>query len=237
MVHHFASPYAKSVFLLTINAENFLPQVSPPAFNTTPTVLVLLAINAGIHFLRMLLPGQWDAFIGLIGAFSPPLWLSVIMGEGNHWGYGLLFSPIIYAFLHADLLHLMINMGFLLAFGTAVERRLGQGRFLYLYCLCAVCGASASLAVYFLTLEQTFMVGASGAISGLFGAVLCISNRRKWVAFAAFIVINLVIGYTGLPSMGQVRAVAWEAHIGGFLAGYLLFPLFDFRNRRSPPRN
>ena len=237
MGHHFTSPYAKSVFLLTINAENLLTQVSPPAFNTTPTVLILLAINAGVHLLRMLLPGQWDALIGIVGAFSPPLWLSVIMGDGNQWGYVLLFSPIIYAFLHADLLHLAINMGFLLAFGTAVERRLGQGQFLSLYILCAACGACASLAVYFLTLEQTFMVGASGAISGLFGAILCISNRKKWAAFAAFIVINLVIGYTGLPSMGQVRAVAWEAHIGGFLAGYFLFPLFDFRNRRPTPRN
>ena len=236
MAPHFTSIYATVKLQAACNTEIFLTQISPPAFNTTPTVLILIAINVAVHLLRMLLPGQWDAMIGFVGAFSPPLWLSIVMGEGNQWGYILLLSPIFYAFLHADLLHLVINMGFLLAFGTAVERRLGQGPFLALYILCAVCGACASLAVYFAIFEQTFMVGASGAISGLFGAALRISTRKTWTAVAAFIAINLVIGYTGLPSMGQVRAVAWEGHIGGFLAGYLLFSLFDVRTRRLTPR-
>ena len=236
MVPHFTSTYATVKLQAARNTEISLTQVSPPAFNTTPTVLILIAINVGVHLLRMLLPEQWDLMIGFVGAFSPPLWLSIVMGEGNQWPYILLLSPIFYAFLHADLLHLVINMGFLLAFGTAVERRLGLGSFLALYILCAVCGAFSSLAVYFATFEQTFMVGASGAISGLFGAAMRISTRKTWTVVAAFIAINLVIGYTGLPSMGQVRAVAWEAHIGGFLAGYLLFSLFDVRNHRLTPR-
>ena len=49
-----------------------------------------------------------------------------------------------------------------------------------------------------------------------------------------FIVSNVILGYTGLPgSSGEVRAIAWEAHIGGFLAGFVLFPLFNGLGRQS----
>ncbi|MFP6773483.1 MAG: rhomboid family intramembrane serine protease [Alphaproteobacteria bacterium] len=204
-----------------------MSQNSPPAFNTTPTVLILIAVNVGIHLVRLLLPGNWDEMIGILGAFSPPYFLSVIMGEGNVLGFILLLSPISSGFLHGDLLHLVINMAFLLAFGTAIERRLGRVRFLGLYFACMLAGAGASMGLFFITLEQTFMVGASGAISGLFGAVLRMTMARAYVAIAVFVGLNVIIGYTGMPSMGEVRAIAWEAHIGGLIAGFLLMPLFD----------
>ena len=200
---------------------------APTAFNTTPTVLILIAVNVGIHLVRLVLPGSWDEYIGILGAFSPPYFLSIIMGEGSLLGFILLFSPISYGFLHGDLLHLVINMAFLLAFGTAIDRRLGRVRFLGLYFICMLAGAGASLGLFFITLEQTFMVGASGAISGLFGAVLRMTMTRAYVAIAVFVGLNAIIGHTGLPSMGEVRAIAWEAHIGGLLAGFLLMPLFD----------
>ena len=210
-----------------------MSQISPPAFNTTPTVLILIAINVGIHLVRLLLPEHWDEMIGILGAFSPPYFLSVIMGEGNLLGYILLFSPLSYGFLHGDLLHLAINMAFLLAFGTAIERRLGRARFLGLYFACMFLAAGASLGLFFITMQQTFMVGASGAISGLFGAVLRMTMRRAWAAIGIYIALNLVMGYTGMPGMGEVRAIAWEAHIGGFLAGFFLMPLFDRTARRQ----
>jgi membrane associated rhomboid family serine protease len=190
-------------------------------------VLILIAVNVGIHLVRLLLPGNWDEMIGILGAFSPPYFLSVIMGEGNVLGFILLLSPISSGFLHGDLLHLVINMAFLLAFGTAIERRLGRVRFLGLYFACMLAGAGASMGLFFITLEQTFMVGASGAISGLFGAVLRMTMARAYVAIAVFVGLNVIIGYTGMPSMGEVRAIAWEAHIGGLIAGFLLMPLFD----------
>lgn len=208
-----------------------------PAFNTTPTVLILIAVNVGIHLVRLVLPGSWDEYIGILGAFSPPYFLSIIMGEGSLLGFILLFSPISYGFLHGDLLHLVINMAFLLAFGTAIERRLGRVRFLGLYFICMLAGAGASLGLFFITLEQTFMVGASGAISGLFGAVLRMTMARAYVAIAVFVGLNAIIGYTGLPSMGEVRAIAWEAHIGGLLAGFLLMPLFDRKGRQRTSGN
>ena len=215
-----------------------MSQKSPTAaFNTTPTVLILIAVNVGIHLVRLVLPGSWDEYIGILSAFSPPYFLSIIMGEGSLLGFILLFSPISYGFLHGDLLHLVINMAFLLAFGTAIERRLGRVRFLGLYFICMLAGAGASLGLFFITLEQTFMVGASGAISGLFGAVLRMTMARAYVAIAVFVGLNAIIGYTGLPSMGEVRAIAWEAHIGGLLAGFLLMPLFDRKGRQRTSGN
>jgi len=200
-------------------------------------VLILIAVNVGIHLVRLVLPGSWDEYIGILSAFSPPYFLSIIMGEGSLLGFILLFSPISYGFLHGDLLHLVINMAFLLAFGTAIERRLGRVRFLGLYFICMLAGAGASLGLFFITLEQTFMVGASGAISGLFGAVLRMTMARAYVAIAVFVGLNAIIGYTGLPSMGEVRAIAWEAHIGGLLAGFLLMPLFDRKGRQRTSGN
>ncbi|MBT5899131.1 MAG: rhomboid family intramembrane serine protease [Rhodospirillaceae bacterium] len=121
------------------------------------------------------------------------------MGGQSDYAIALLASPLTYAFLHGDLLHLVINMAFLLAFGTAVERRLGMGRFLALYIICALLAAGASVALFYVTMEQTIMVGASGAISGLFGAVLRLTMRRAYAAIAVYIGVNLLIGYTGLP--------------------------------------
>jgi membrane associated rhomboid family serine protease len=213
-------------FQLRPKYESRLPQNSPPAFNTTPTVLALIALNAGIHALRLLLPEHWAMMMGTLGAFSPPWFLATVTGAQSDYAIPLLLSPITYAFLHGDLLHLGINMAFLLAFGTAVERRLGRNRFLALYFVCALFAAGASVALFQASQEQTFMVGASGAISGLFGAALRLTMRRVHAAAAIFIVVNLIMGYTGLPSLGEVRAIAWEAHIGGFLAGFMLLPLF-----------
>ena len=200
--------------------------------NATPVVLALIAINVGVHAIRLLLPEQWSAIAATVGAFSAPWFLATVMGTQPDYIIFQLLSPLTYAFLHADLLHLAINMAFLLAFGTAIERRLGRLRFVALYLICGLVAAAASVALFYYSHEQTIIVGASGAVSGLFGAVLRLTTRRAWVAIAIFVASNLIIGYTGLPGAGTVRAIAWEAHIGGLLAGYLLLPLFDGAARK-----
>ncbi|MDP6688536.1 MAG: rhomboid family intramembrane serine protease [Alphaproteobacteria bacterium] len=204
-----------------------MSQPSQPMINATPAVLALIGANVAIHLVRLLLPEQWSMIIGTLGGFSPPWFLGAVMGEQEDYVVFLLASPLTYAFLHADLLHLVINMAFLLAFGTPLDRRLGRGRFLTLYVLCALVAAGASVALFYYTFQQTIIVGASGAVSGLFGAILRVTTKRAWIAGAVFIGSNLVIGYTGLPVAGEVRAIAWEAHIGGFVAGYLLMLLLD----------
>jgi membrane associated rhomboid family serine protease len=210
-----------------------LSQTSQPVFNATPTVLALIAINVAIHLIRMALPAEWSMMASTLGGFSPPWFLAAVLGEGAPYTVILLLSPLTYAFLHADLLHITLNMAFLLAFGTPMERRLGRGWFLGLYIACALFAAGASVALFVYSSEQTIMVGASGAISGLFGAVLRLTTRRAWLVIAVFIASNVALGYTGIPGTGEIRSIAWEAHIGGFLAGFILFPLFDFLHNRG----
>ncbi|MBC8239616.1 MAG: rhomboid family intramembrane serine protease [Alphaproteobacteria bacterium] len=211
-----------------------MPQIKQPVFNATPIVLALIGMNVAIHLIRMVLPEQWSTVAGTLGGFSPPWFLAVVTGGDSPYDIILFLSPLTYAFLHADLLHLTINMAFLLAFGTPIERQLGRRRMLGLYIVCALCAAGATMAMYFYNYEQTIMVGASGAVSGLFGAVLRFTTRRAWVVVVIFIISNVILGYTGLPgASGEIRAIAWEAHIGGFLAGFILFPLFNGLGRQS----
>jgi membrane associated rhomboid family serine protease len=76
------------------------------------------------------------------------------------------------------------------------------------------------------------MVGASGAISGLFGGVLRLMQslgglRRLWPLIVLWVGASVLLGLVGFP--GVAESIAWVAHIGGFAAGLLLFPLFDRR--------
>lgn len=121
------------------------------------------------------------------------------------------------AFLHSQsfLLHIVLNMYTLWVFGQALEPLLGRARFLALYVLSAIGGSVG----YFL-LSPDFpivgVVGASGAIFGLFGAMLVIQRHRGgetkqlWVLIA----INGVIGF-------MVPGIAWQAHLGGAITGAL----------------
>jgi len=146
-------------------------------------------------------------------------------------------TPLSYQFLHADLLHLGVNMGFLMAFGTVVERRLGAGRFLALFLVTGALGAFGMLPTFAAAPEPTLVIGASGSISGLFGALVRFAFADRpppgrllspaALAALSFFAINLLIGFTGLSGSDTVRGVAWEVHLGGFIAGWLLFPLFD----------
>jgi membrane associated rhomboid family serine protease len=140
-------------------------------------------------------------------------------------------------FLHGGLFHLGGNMLYLWIFGDNVEDKLGHLRFLIFYFLS---GMAASLAhVITSPGSQIPMVGASGAIAGVLGAYLIRfpQARIQTLIFFGFFVRAVripalfVLGFWfilqllyGLPSLGaQGGGVAWFAHIGGFLAGILLF--------------
>lgn len=224
------------------------PLRSPPAINATRGVLALAAVNVAVHALRWLLPGDVDRELLLWFAFAPSLYFPVDGGGLLLLGETDLVRPFSYAFLHGDIIHLLMNMAFLLAFGTGVERRIGTGRFLLLYFACALLAVVGTMALYWITLRPVLVIGASGAVSGMFGAATHFIFRRRpeppfgrptarrvtpaAVYVLAFIVLNLVIGYTGFDTLDGLRAVAWEAHIAGFFAGYLLFPLLD-----RPPKD
>jgi membrane associated rhomboid family serine protease len=155
-------------------------------------------------------------------------------------------------FMHGGVMHLLGNMLYLWIFGDNVEDSMGHVRFIIFYVLC---GAAAVFAQALPDpTSQVPMIGASGAISGVLGGYLLLfPHARVLVA----IPLGFVMHMTRLPAMwvlllwfglqllsnilqGEAGAgVAFRAHIGGFIAGMALVPLFKHRNVRlwHPPRS
>jgi len=145
-------------------------------------------------------------------------------------------------FLHGGWFHLLGNMLFLWVFGDNVEDSMGHARFGAFYLLAGL--AAAGLQLVLNPGSPVPMVGASGAISGVMGAYIVLYPRvriRVLVFLGIFITTivvpaYLMLGYWfvlqllgGLPTLGGEGGgggVAFWAHIGGFVAGALLIPIF-----------
>ena len=114
-------------------------------------------------------------------------------------------------FLHGSILHLLFNMYTLFVFGSALERMLGKGRYIALY---LISGFGGSVAVALLADPRQPVVGASGAIFGLIGAYFIINRHLggNSVQLLVLVAINLVYGFV-------VPGIAWQAHVGGIIAG------------------
>lgn len=155
-----------------------------------------------------------------------------LYGAGRLWSEidsALIFAPwlgevepyrfIGSAFIHADFWHLIFNMYALWLVGQAIEPVLGRWRFIGLYALSAIAGNVAVLALADPTgiSYYTFVVGASGAVFGLFGALFVIARglSRDTTPLLILLAINLVFGFI-------VEGISWQSHIGGLLIGMLL---------------
>jgi len=167
-----------------------------------------------LRFEAYLYLGFWDALFELArdGQRVPPeFWSSILT----------------YALLHGGLAHLLMNGVILLSLGGILAHRLGSARFLTLFFVTAAAGA-----LTFALIAETRgpLVGASGAIFGFFGALKRWEWRyiratgapanRFWGTILALIAINAILHVSFFGN-----ALAWEAHLGGFVAGYLLAPL------------
>ena len=198
-----------------------------PAVNAPWPLLVLLAVLLSAHALRLALGVPAEMF-----ALS-----ARDLASGR---YGGLVSHL---FVHASWPHVLMNSVFILAFGAPVARFMGSGlrgalAFWLYFLLCGV-AAGGGYAVFAVELARLgldspdwALVGASGAASGLMGATARLLEGkgrlgpvggRTVLAFAGvWIVINVVLGLTGLTPGTEGAPVAWEAHIIGFFAGLLL---------------
>jgi len=143
-------------------------------------------------------------------------------------------------FMHANALHILGNMLYLWIFGDNVEDRFGHAKFLVFYLACGVAATFAQL--FFNPNSQIPNLGASGAISGVLGAYLVlfpqgrvfISGGRGVIpvpALAAIGIWFLLQVFGGLGSIGaaDTGGVAFMAHIGGFVAGFVFTYLFGGR--------
>ncbi len=209
-----------------------------------------------IHIARLILPFEADVRVIYLLGFVPARYgLADNVLDDLPGGAGAdLWSFLTYALLHGDWLHLGINVAWMVAFGTPVLRRFGTSRFLLLSAAAALGGALAHLWAHWASLAP--MIGASAAISGQMGAAVrfafqpggplgAMGQGEEWrwripavslveafrnirvVAFVGiWFLVNLAFGTTS-PVPGESPGIAWEAHIGGFLVGLLMFRLFD----------
>ncbi len=152
-------------------------------------------------------------------------------------------TPITSMFLHGGLLHLAGNMLYLWIFGNNVEDAMGRGRFLVFYLLC---GIAAALAQSFTAPGSNIpMIGASGAIGGVLGGYILLHPRANvrvliWILIfvriinvPAWIVLGLWFGLqfiNGAMTPTDQGGVAFWAHVGGFVAGMVLVPVFKHRS-------
>jgi len=149
-----------------------------------------------------------------------------------------LLSLVTSTFLHADIIHIALNMFFLLLSGDVVERELGNFRFLGLY---LACGVIAGLFHSYLNSASTVpAIGASGAIFGVLAALAILFPFRWLLKLFGFIPIPMpailfvfitILTETAYVSSGIVENVAHTAHVGGFLAGVFLTLLFIPKKR------
>ena len=194
------------------------------AINLPPAVLWLIGINVAIQLLRQLLPEQADLEILVQFGLVP---LAYTSGNGDL--LSLIAAPITYQFIHGGWMHLGINMLTLAAFGAPVERLLGVKRFVAFYLVCGIVAGLVHILVYPDSPDP--VVGASGSISGVFGAVLMLmryvgSLTSLLPVAGIWIGLNVFFGlFGGAPGAGG-ESIAWVAHIAGFVFGLAAIRFF-----------
>ncbi|MBM2713877.1 rhomboid family intramembrane serine protease [Mesorhizobium caraganae] len=222
------------------------PPRREPVFNLPPVVLATIGICVAVFLLQQYVLTE-DQQITLLtdGAFIPVLYTGQY---GFDW---FLFSrPFTYAFMHGGLAHIAINMVALAAFGSPLANRLGWLWFALFFAVTGLAAVVLFWAVH--PFGEAPLVGASGAISGMMGAaarfgfrtdrssgraafagpvlpIAIVLRMRGVVNFlGAWMIINLVTGLYGL-GLGEPGQIAWEAHIGGLVAGFFGLRWFDRR--------
>jgi membrane associated rhomboid family serine protease len=225
--------------------------------NVPAAVLALVVALGIIHaFLSLALTSEQTDEALLLFAFIPARYDTSVMPD-IAWPGGRaadVWTFVTYALIHGNISHLVFNLVWLLAFGSPVAQRFGAPRFLAFMAVCAAVGAGVHLLIHFGDLLP--MIGASAAISGAMAAAIrfafqkggalapsrdrqqanrvpaaslltSLRSPRMLLFLLLWFGSNIVFGLFGTSLPGVEQAVAWEAHIGGFLAGLFAFSLFD----------
>ncbi len=193
----------------------------------------------------------------LVQANSDPAALEQVraMRDLHALGGAKLWTLLTYAFLHGAWMHVLINTVWLLAFGPPVARRFGAAGFLLFMAVTAIAAALAHWALA--PMDFMPLIGASGADSGLMGAAArfvfqpgaplgphvhgrseseavraaslraMVVDPRARIFLIVWFITNFIFGAFAQSLGLSDMPVAWVAHLGGFIAGILVFPLFD----------
>ncbi|MFO1082827.1 MAG: rhomboid family intramembrane serine protease [Reyranellaceae bacterium] len=195
------------------------------AINLPPTVLWLIVVNVIVQVARSVLLSD-DADIALIQQFG---FVPAAYTGSSADLLSQVAAPITYQFLHGGWMHLVVNMVSLAAFGAPVERLLGGRRFLLFYLSAGIVAGVVHAVLSPSSIEP--VIGASGAISGVFGGVLMLLRRVGSLTSllpvaAVWIGLNVFFGLVGGTPGADGEQVAWVAHIGGFVYGLAAIRLF-----------
>jgi membrane associated rhomboid family serine protease len=231
-------------------------------FNVPPVVVATAAVLILVHVLRMALTEEQDVQFLLTFSFIPARYGADFVAGSLPGGFAAgLWSFFTYAFIHADLLHLGLNLAWLVPFGTALARRFGAWRFTNFMLVMSAAGALAHLVSHLGAMVP--MIGASAAISGAMAAAMrfvfqrggplgmlrdtsddayrvpatslwtTLRDPRFLLFLAVWLGLNALFGL-GTVSFGEAgQEIAWQAHVGGFFAGLFLFNAFDPVIRRG----
>jgi membrane associated rhomboid family serine protease len=203
-----------------------------PAHNPVhPVLWMMIAVMIGFEVLFAAVDaGMAPAGLGRLPVYLQFAFFDLVfeyVRAGNGFEPMLFWSLLTHAFLHGGWLHLAVNGAAFLGLGHALAQMIGIGRFLVIFAITAIAGA---LTFGLIADTDGPMVGASGAIFGMFAVLTAWqesalrragrSRAMIWRRIAALIALNAALAY-GLGGL-----LAWEAHLGGWVAGWLLASLF-----------
>jgi len=232
-------------------------QPKEPMFNVPPIVIATVAVMVLVHVMRTLVLSDARSMQFVLTFAFIPARYGTDVGGSLPGGFGAdLWTFFTYAFIHADLAHLGLNMAWLLPFGAALARRFGPRRYVLFMLIMAAAGAFAHLISHPRAVVP--MIGASAAISGAMAAALrfifqaggplrqlrvetddsayrvpavplveTLRDPRFLLFVGTWLGLNALFGLGTLAIAGEGQEIAWQAHIGGFVAGLLLFNTFD----------
>ena len=227
-----------------------------PILTLPGALTAYVALLAVIHVGRLLLPPELDDLVIELFGFVPRRYDQTLLSMPFPGGAGAkVWSFVTYSLLHANLSHIGFNVLWLLPFGSALARRFGAIRFFVFMAVTAAGGAAAHLITH--EHELAPMIGASASVSGAMAAAIRFAFvRGSFLSFnrsdadtaarvpalplsralrdgrvvgfvAVWFGVNIIFGVGAIGVDSETTSVAWQAHIGGFFAGLLLFTLFD----------
>ncbi|SDR94049.1 rhomboid family intramembrane serine protease [Bradyrhizobium canariense] len=227
-----------------------------PLLTLPGALTAYIALLAVIHGVRMLLPFDIDDLVIQIFGFIPKRYDSTLLDVTFPGGTGAkVWTFVTYSLLHANLSHIGFNVLWLLPFGSALARRFGTLRFYLFMAVTAAAGALAHFVTHEHAVAP--MIGASASVSGTMAAAIrfafvkgsflsfsrgdadaaarvpalslmhALRNGRVLGFLAVWFGVNIIFGVGSIAIGAEGATVAWQAHIGGFFAGLVLFSLFD----------
>lgn len=210
------------------NETSSSEQKREPMFNAPVSMVILSALLVVLYFLYSIQSYEVKQILLIDYALFPERFFA---GANSQFAYDNALSkalPFIgHGLLHADWMHVGMNAAFALAFGSGVVKVFGWWRTLLIYAGSQIGGAALYLIISQMGDGQTSIaVGASGAVSGLTGAVFLLMAKGRLVSeqfvklSGFFLVGNIALAFLGPALFGS--AIAWEAHVGGYMVGAML---------------